>query len=63
VLRGIFTPKRDTVTEGWRKLYNEALHNLYSSPMKGIWSMHWAMRNAYKIVDSEPEGKRPLERF
>jgi hypothetical protein len=24
--------KRDEVTEGWRKLHNEELHNLYSSP-------------------------------
>jgi hypothetical protein len=29
VLRGIFGLKRD---EGWRKLHNEELHNLYSSP-------------------------------
>jgi hypothetical protein len=27
----IFLPKRDEVTEGWRKLHNEELHNLYSS--------------------------------
>jgi hypothetical protein len=32
VLRRIFGPKRDEVTEGWRKLHNEDLHNLYSSP-------------------------------
>jgi hypothetical protein len=32
VLRRIFGPKRDQVTGGWRKLHNEALHNLYSSP-------------------------------
>jgi hypothetical protein len=25
-------PKRDEVTGGWRKLHNEELHNLYSSP-------------------------------
>jgi hypothetical protein len=31
VLR-IFGPKRDEVTAGWRKLHNEELHNLYSSP-------------------------------
>jgi hypothetical protein len=31
VLR-IFEPKRDEVTEVWRKLHNEELHNLYSSP-------------------------------
>jgi hypothetical protein len=32
VLRRIFGPKRDGVTGGWRKLHNEKLHNLYSSP-------------------------------
>jgi hypothetical protein len=32
VLRGIFGPKRDEVTGEWRKLHNEELHNLYSSP-------------------------------
>jgi hypothetical protein len=31
VLRRLFGPKRDEVTGGWRKLYNEELHNLYSS--------------------------------
>jgi hypothetical protein len=31
MLRRIFEPKRDEVTEGWRKLHNEELHNLYSS--------------------------------
>jgi hypothetical protein len=32
VLRRVFGPKRDEVTGGWRKLHNEELHNLYSSP-------------------------------
>jgi hypothetical protein len=32
VLRRIFGPKRDEVTEGWRKLHNEELHDLYTSP-------------------------------
>jgi hypothetical protein len=32
VLRRIFGPKRDEVTGGWRKLHNEELHVLYSSP-------------------------------
>jgi hypothetical protein len=32
VLRRIFGPKRDEVTGGRRKLYNEELHILYSSP-------------------------------
>jgi hypothetical protein len=32
VLRRIFGPKRDEVTGEWRKMHNEALHILYSSP-------------------------------
>jgi hypothetical protein len=32
VLRRIFRPKRDEVTGEWRKLHNEELHSLYSSP-------------------------------
>jgi hypothetical protein len=32
VLRRIFGPKRDRVTGGRRKLHNEELHNVYSSP-------------------------------
>jgi hypothetical protein len=32
VLRRIFGPERDEVTGGWRKLHNEELHKLYSSP-------------------------------
>jgi hypothetical protein len=32
VLRRIFGPKRDEVTGGWRKMHNEVLHGLYSSP-------------------------------
>jgi hypothetical protein len=33
VLRRIFGPKRDDVRGDWRKLHNEKLHNLYSSPI------------------------------
>jgi hypothetical protein len=32
MLRRIFGPKRDEVMGDWRKLHNEELHNLYSSP-------------------------------
>jgi hypothetical protein len=32
VLRRIFGPKRDEVTREWRKLHNEDLNDLYSSP-------------------------------
>jgi hypothetical protein len=32
VLRRLFEPKRDEVIGDWRKLHNEELHDLYSSP-------------------------------
>jgi len=32
VLSGVFGPKRDKVTGEWRKLHNEELNDLYSSP-------------------------------
>jgi hypothetical protein len=32
LLRRIFGPKSDGLMGGWRKLHNEELHNLYSSP-------------------------------
>jgi hypothetical protein len=46
VLRRIFGPKRDEVTGEWRKLHNEELRDLYSSPsiiriMKSM-RMRWA---------------------
>jgi hypothetical protein len=61
-LRRIFGPKRDEVTGGWRKLHNEELHNLYSSPsiirMTKSRRMRWAgnvarmveKRNTYRIL-------------
>jgi hypothetical protein len=74
VLRRIFGPKREELTGGWRKLHNEELHNLYSSPsiIRTIKSrrMRWAghvarmreKRNAYRILVEMLEGKRPLGR-
>jgi hypothetical protein len=74
VLRRIIGPKRDEVTGGWRKLHNEELQNLYSSPgiIRMIKSrrMRWTgnvarmgeKRNAYRILVGKSEGKRPLER-
>jgi hypothetical protein len=75
VLRAIFGSKRDELTGGWRKLHNEELHNLYSSPsiIRMIKSrrMRWAghvtpmgaKRNSYRILAGKPEGKRPLGRL
>jgi hypothetical protein len=74
VLRRIFGPKRNEVTGQWRKLHNEELHNLYSSPdiIRQVKSrrMRWAglvarmgeERNVYKVLVGQPEGKRPLGR-
>jgi hypothetical protein len=46
VLRRIFGLKRDEVVGGWRKLHNEELHDLYSSPsiirMTTSRRMRWA---------------------
>jgi hypothetical protein len=73
-LSRIFGPKRDDVTGDWRKLHNEELHNLHSSPSisrviilrRMRWLGHVARvgekRNAYRILVGKPEGKRPLGR-
>jgi hypothetical protein len=74
VLRRIYGPKRDEVTGEWRKMYNEELHILYSSP-DIIWHikprrMGWAghvarmgeKRKVCRILVGKPEGKRPLGR-
>jgi hypothetical protein len=57
VLRRIFGPKRDEVTGEWRKLHNEELHNLYSSPdiIRQIKSrrMRWAGHVAHMKSDHE----------
>jgi hypothetical protein len=72
VPRRIFGPKRDEVTGEWRKLHNEELHNLYSSPdiIRQFKSrrMRWVgnvarmfeERIVYKVLVGKPEGKRPL---
>jgi hypothetical protein len=73
VLRRIFGAKRGEVTGDWRKLHNEELHNLYSSPniirMIKLRRMRWAghvtrkeKRNSYRIFVGKSEGKRPLRR-
>jgi hypothetical protein len=73
VLRRIFRPKRDEVTGEWRKLHNEVLHDLYSSPSiiriikaRIRWAGHVARmgekRNAYRLLVGKPEGKSSLGR-
>jgi hypothetical protein len=72
VLRSIFGPKKEKVTGGWRRLHNEELHNLYTSPdiimviksRKMRWAGHVVqmgeMRNAYNILVGKSEVKRPF---
>ena len=74
MLRGIFGPKRDGVTGEWRKLHNEELNDLYSSPnivrvlksRRMRWAGHVARmekrRVVHKVLVGKPEGKRPLGR-
>jgi transcription termination factor 2 len=69
----IFGPKREE-DGSWRKLHNDELHNLYSSPniVKVIksrrmsWAGHVARmgegRGVYRVLVERPEGKRPLGR-
>jgi hypothetical protein len=74
VLRRIFGPKSDEVTREWRKLHNEELNDLYSSPnifrMIKSRKMGWAgyvagmgkRRGVYRVWVGKPKGKRPLGR-
>jgi len=74
VLRIIFGPRRDGVTGEWRRLHNEELSDLYSSPnivrviksRRMRWAGHVARmgeeRGVYRVFVGKPEGKRPLGR-
>ena len=74
VLRRIFGPKRDEVTGEWRRLHNEELNDLYSSPniVLVIKSrrMRWAghvvrmgeVREVYRLLVGKLEGRRLLGR-
>jgi hypothetical protein len=73
VLRRIFGPKREE-DGSWRKLHNDELHCLYSSPnivrliksRRMRWEGHMARmgegRGVYRVLVGRPEGKRPLGR-
>jgi hypothetical protein len=73
VLRRMFGPKRDEVTGERRKLHNEELHSLYSSPdiirQNKSRRMRWAGyvagmgegRKLYRVLVGKPEGKDHLE--
>jgi hypothetical protein len=68
VLRRIFGPKRDEVMGEWRKLHNEELRDLYSSPSiiriinsrRMRWAGHVARigekGKAYRLLVEKPEG-------
>jgi hypothetical protein len=64
VLR-IFGPKRDEVTGEWRKLHNEEVHDLYSSPSiirimkerRMRWAGHVAMVEKRNAVGGKARGK------
>ena len=72
VLRRIFGPKRDGVTGDWRKLHNEELNDLYSSPnivrviksRRMRWAGHVARmeegRGVHKVLVEKPDSKRSL---
>jgi len=74
VLWRIFGPNRDEVTVEWRKLHNEELNDLFSSPniVRVIKSrrMRWAAyvarteerRGVYRVLAGKPAGKRSLGR-
>jgi hypothetical protein len=74
VLRRISGPKRDEVTEEWRKLHNKELNDLYSSTnlvrvikskrmrRAGHIAHMGERRGIYRVFIEEPEGKRPLGR-
>jgi len=74
VLRRIFGPKRDEVTGEWKRLHNEELNDLYSSPnivrviksKRMRWAGHAARmdeeREVYRVLVGKSEGKRPLGR-
>ena len=74
VLRRIFGPRRNEVTGECRRLHNEELNDLYSSPnivrMIKLRRMRWAghmacmgeERGMYRVLLVKPEGRRPLGR-
>ena len=71
MLRRIFGPRRDEVTGEWKRLHNEELNDLYSTPnivrviksRRMRWSGHVArMGEEMGVLVGKPEGRRLLGR-
>jgi len=74
VLRRIFGPKRDEVTREWRKLHNEELNDMYSSPnivpviksRRMRWTGHVARmgerRGKCRVLVAKSERRRQIGR-
>jgi hypothetical protein len=65
LLRRIYGPKRGEVTGEWRRIHNEEIYDLYSSPdnIPAIKTrrIKWGdRRGAYRILVGKPEGRRTL---
>ena len=73
-MQKIFGPMSDEVTGEWRRLHNEELNDLYSSP-NIVWviksrRMRWAghvarmgeERGLYRVLLGKREGRRPMGR-
>jgi len=73
-LRRIFGTRRDEVMREWRRMRNEEINDLYSSPnivrvikwRRMRWTGHVARmgeeRGVYRFLVGKPEGRRPLGR-
>ena len=74
VLRRIFGPRRGEAMGEWKRLHNEELNDLYSSP-NIVWviksrRMRWVgymarmgeKRGVYRVLVGKPEGKKTLGR-
>ena len=74
VFRRISGPRRDEITGEWRRMHNEELNDLYSSPnivlviksRRMRWARHVARMGeemgVYRFLVRKPEGRRPMGR-
>jgi len=74
VLRRIFGPRKDEVMGEWRRLHNEELNDLYSSPnivrviksrrmrCAGHVARMGEERGVYRVLMGKPEGRRQVGR-